>query len=120
MYFPWRDHVSRQRRGGTYRGCAHRWDLARQLDGLGDGQQALLDGALEVDVLDLLAQVRLRADKPDQAVLDLQVDVGALLDSFVDLADGLDNELMTTGKRLSASRPQQAAASHLRFRWVGR
>ncbi len=52
-------------------GYAHGWDLARELDRFGDGQNAFLYGAFEVDVLDLLAEIRLCVDETDQAVLDL-------------------------------------------------
>lgn len=46
-------------------------NLVGQLDRLGDGQRASVDGALHVHVLDLLAQICLGADKTDQAVFDL-------------------------------------------------
>jgi hypothetical protein len=45
-------------------------DLLRQLDVLGQGQLALLNRALEVDVLDGVAQVGGLPDDGDQAVLD--------------------------------------------------
>lgn len=67
-------------------------DLLGQVDRLDDGDVALLDRALEVDVLDLLAQVRRRADQPDVPVLDLEVDVGAVDDGLLDLALGFDRE----------------------------
>lgn len=76
--------------------CTHRGNLVGELDGLGNGQYSLLDGALEVDVPNLLAQVRLRADKANQAVLDLQQDIGALLDILLDGTGGLDDELLAT------------------------
>lgn len=77
-------------------GQTHRGNLVGKLDRLGDAQDALLDRALEVDVLNLLAEVRLRADKANQAVLDLQEDVGALLDGLLDGTGSLDDELLTT------------------------
>lgn len=57
-------------------------NLLGKLDGLGDSQRPRVDGALHVDVLNLLAQVGLGADKTDQTVLDLQGDVGALFDGL--------------------------------------
>jgi len=79
-----------QERGES--GETHRRDLLGQVDRLDDGQLALLDGALEVDVLDLVAQVRLRADQADVAVPDLEVDVGAVEDGLLDGALGLNLE----------------------------
>lgn len=55
-------------------------NLLGQVDTLGEGQGARLDGTLHINVLNLLAEVCLGADKADQAVLDLQRDICALLD----------------------------------------
>lgn len=74
----------------------HRRDLGGKLNGLGDAQDAFFNGTLEVDILNLLAEVRLRADKADEAVLDLQQHVGALLDGLLDGARSLDDELLAT------------------------
>ena len=71
-------------------------DLLWQVNGLGDLNDTSLDGALEVDVADLLAEVGLGADQANEAVLDSEEDVGILLDSGLDLTLGLDDELMTT------------------------
>lgn len=54
----------------SYGGRTYGWDLLRDVDGLGDGQLALLDRTLEIDVLDLLAQAGLGADEANQAILD--------------------------------------------------
>lgn len=67
-------------------------DLLRQLDVLGEGGLALLDRALEVDVLDGVAQVGGLLDDGDQAVLDLQVHLGAVLDIFGEVTAGGDGE----------------------------
>lgn len=71
-------------------------DLLGQLDGLGDSQRAIFDGALHVDILDLLAQIGLGADKTDQAVLDLQSDVCAFFDGLAQGAGCLYNEVLST------------------------
>lgn len=63
-------------------GSSHLGNLLGKLNGLGDGDVTLLNGALDVDVVNLLAEVGLGANKTDQAVLDLESDVGALLDSL--------------------------------------
>jgi len=74
-------------------GVFARWDLLGEVDRLGDRDNALLNRTLEVDVLDLLAQVRLGVHQPDQTILDLKVDVCALVDGLVDGSDSLDNQL---------------------------
>jgi len=71
-------------------------NLGRKLDRLSNAQGTLLDGALEVNVLDLFAQVRLGADKTNEAVLDLQQDVGALLDGLLDSSGSLNNKLLAS------------------------
>lgn len=58
------------------------WDLLWQVDTLGEGQSTSLDGALLVDVFNLLAEVCLGADKTNQAVLDLQRNVCTLLNGL--------------------------------------
>lgn len=83
-------------------GIVVEWDmtygrnLSRQADGLGDAQLALLYGAFQIDVADLLAEVRLGADETDEAVLDLKKDVCTLLDVFLDSAGSLDHEILAT------------------------
>ena len=74
-------------------GLTHRRHLLGNLDGLRDGEDALLDRALEVDVADLLAEIGLGVDEADQAVLNNEVDVGALLDRLEDGARRADNEI---------------------------
>lgn len=71
-------------------------DLLGQLDVLGQGGLALLDRALEVDVLDLAAEVGGLLDDGDQAVLDLQVHLGAFFDVFGEVTAGGDAEGHTT------------------------
>jgi hypothetical protein len=61
---------------------------------------ALLDGAVEVDVLDLLAQIGRRGDEPDVTVLDLEVDVGAVQNVLLDGAGGFDPEGFTAAGRM--------------------
>jgi len=55
-------------------------DLLGKLDVLGQGGLALLNRALKVDVLDLVAEVGVLLDDGDQAILDLQVDLCAVFD----------------------------------------
>ena len=64
------------------------WDLLGQGNLLIDGRFALLDGALKVDVLNLLAEVGLLVDERDKPVLDLQVHLGALGDVLREVALG--------------------------------
>lgn len=67
-------------------------DLLGELDVLGQGGLALLERALEVDVLDLAAEVGVLPDDGDQAVLDLQVDLGAIFDVFREVTASDDAE----------------------------
>lgn len=67
-------------------------DLLRELDVLGQGELALLERALEVDILDLAAEVGGLPDDGDQAVLDLQVHLGAIFDIFREVTAGDDAE----------------------------
>ena len=70
----------------------YRWDLLGQINRLGDGDLALLDRAIEVDVLHLLAEVGLRVDEADVAVLDLQQHVCAIYDVFFHCSGCFDDE----------------------------
>lgn len=79
---------------------AYRRDLGRQVNILRNLHLASLQRALEVDVANLLAQIRLSANKSDKAVLDSQQDVGALLDPLLDLALCVDDQLLATINRL--------------------
>jgi len=67
-------------------------DLLGELDVLGQGELALLERALEVDVLDLGAEVGILPDDGDQAVLDLQVHLGAIFDVLREVAASDDAE----------------------------
>jgi hypothetical protein len=88
---------------------------------LGYGRLALLDGALHVDVLDLLAQVRSGAEKLDQAVLDLKADICSLVDFFLECADCFDGEgLAAMGRSARAQDDSKRTAGDVRKRWVRR
>ena len=67
-------------------------DLLGELDVLGQGELALLKRAFEVDVLDLAAEVGILPDDGDQAVLDLQVHLGAIFDVFREVTASDDAE----------------------------
>jgi hypothetical protein len=71
-------------------------DLLGELDILGQGELALLERALEVDFLDLAAEVGGLPDDGDQAVLDLQVHLGAIFDVFGEVTASDDAEGLTT------------------------
>lgn len=74
-------------------------DLARKINGLGDLQISSLEGALEVNLANLLAEVGLCANETDETVLDGQENIGALLNSLLDCSLGVDNELVATMTR---------------------
>lgn len=67
-------------------GIFPRRDVLGQVDLLHDDGLALLYGALHLDFLDLVAEVDFHVDESDEAVLDLQYDVGAVFDVFVEYA----------------------------------
>jgi hypothetical protein len=73
-------------------GSSYRRNLFGQVDGLDDGDLALLDGALEVHILDLLAQVGLRIDQADVAIFNLDIDVCTLEDLLLDRAGGFNEK----------------------------
>ncbi|KND87845.1 hypothetical protein TOPH_07470 [Tolypocladium ophioglossoides CBS 100239] len=79
VYLPWRN-------------------LIGQVDLLGNLHVASLDGAFEVDVADLLTEVRLGVNKSDEAVLDAQLNVSTLLDGLLDSPVGLDDQLLASGR----------------------
>lgn len=80
--------------------------LLRDLDLLGQRHVPLLERALEVDVADLLAQVGLLVDQPDQAVLDLEQDLGAVLDVLGEGPVGDDAEGGAAGVATSVISPK--------------
>ena len=75
-----------------------RRDLLRQVHLFGQLRLAVVDRALQVHVLDRVAQVGRLLDDGDEAVLHLQVDVGAALDRGGEVAAGGDGEGFAAGK----------------------
>lgn len=71
-------------------------DLGGQVDILCERHDALLKRAVEVDILDGVAQVCGLADDRDQAVLDLQPDLCPLFNVLLELALGGDCECGAT------------------------
>ena len=71
-------------------GTTYRWNLRRQINLLRNLGLPSLDGTLHIDLLDLLAQIGCGAEEFDEAVLDLEDDVGAFADVFFEGADGFD------------------------------
>jgi hypothetical protein len=84
-----REHIRRNR-------VFSRRDLRRQVNLLGNLGLPGFDGTFHVDLLDLLAQVRLGGEELDEAVLDLQDDVGACVDILLKRAEGFDDEGFST------------------------
>ena len=72
------------------------WDR----DALCEIHGALFERAAEVDVADLVAQVGLLLDERDDAVFDLQKDLGAGLDVLGEGACGGDGEVAARGGRV--------------------
>lgn len=74
----------------------HGGDLLRQVNIASDDRLSLLERALLVDVLHLLAQVFAAVDQADGAELDAQHGVGALLDLLGEVAGCFDAEGLAT------------------------
>jgi len=92
MYFPCAR--SQQRRTNTKDAInPYRRNLLGQFDVLGDRNLSLLDGALEINILDLLAEVDNLVEKLDEAVFDHQLHVGALLDCLLNGSRRLDGQV---------------------------
>lgn len=70
-------------------------DLRRKIDALGNLQISSLEGALEVNLADLLAEIGLCANETDEAVLHGQQNICTLLDGLLDSSLGVDNKLGT-------------------------
>lgn len=77
-------------------GGTNRRDLSGKIDALCNLHVAGLERALEINVTNLLAQVGLGGDEPDQAVLNRQQDVCTLLDLLLDLSLRLNDQLLAT------------------------
>jgi hypothetical protein len=74
----------------------YRRNLPGQINVLCQAHLALLKRALEVSLLDRFATVRILVDECDEAVLDLQVHLETLTNFLLEVASGLDAELLTT------------------------
>jgi hypothetical protein len=83
--------------------ATHRRDLLGQIDILGDGGFALLNGAVQIDILDLFAEVCCCVDKPDQPIFDLKYDIGPFLDVLDECAGGLNGQFLATVGLLATS-----------------
>ena len=73
------------------RSKSYRWNLIGKLHSLGKVKYARLNGALEINLTNLLAEVDGLLDEPNQAVFDLQQDICALFNLFVYCANSLDD-----------------------------
>ena len=82
-------------------GVLSRWDLLWKLDILLDSHLALLEWALEVDVGNSVAEIGSLSDDGDQAILDLQVYLGTLLNVLVEVTRRGDSECVTTAEAVS-------------------
>jgi hypothetical protein len=72
------------------------WNLLRQIHLLLQRRLALLDWALQVDILDSVTEIGGLLDDGDEAVLDLQVHLGALCDVLAEGARCSNGQLLAT------------------------
>ena len=71
-------------------------NLPRQRDLLCNRLLPFLDWAVEIYIWDLLTETGLRIDEFDQAVLDLEDDVRALINVFEEGTDCFDREILAS------------------------
>ena len=84
---------------GEHSVCA--WgNLAGQVDVLGEGHLALLERTLEICLANRVAAIGLLVDEGDEAVLDLEMHLEALLNLVLEVTAGLDGESLATEKML--------------------
>lgn len=79
-------------------------NLLGKVNVLGQLHRALLQRALEIDILEVLTQVGLLVDDADQTVLDLQVNLCALLDILRQDSRGLDGQSDATANKRELGR----------------
>lgn len=79
-----------------YVSVTYRWDLLGQLDLLLQDHVTLLQRAVEVNILDLLAEIGGLSDERDQTILDFQENGSTLLDSFAQGTRSLNGKSLTT------------------------
>ena len=75
--------------------------MRRQVNIFGERHLAFLQWALEVHINDLFAKISLLLDESDQAIFDLQKDVGALFNLLLESALGFDGKGFATASRQS-------------------
>lgn len=85
--------------------CPYRRDLLGQFDLLNDGKLSLLDRALEIDILDLLAEVERLVDELDKAVFDHQLYVRALRNCLLDCSSSFDGQVRAAYLEVSLGSP---------------
>lgn len=76
----------------------YRRDLTGQVDLLCQDQIALVQGAFEVNIGKLIAEIGLLPDQSNQTIFDLEQNVSTLLNRLLQCTTGLDRESMATAK----------------------
>lgn len=96
----------------------HGWDLFWKVNILRDGALPLLYRAFHVYIANLLTQIGLRIDQPNQPIFHLQDHICAFSHILEQRANSLDRERATTGYRLATSYHHTVPREYVRSRRI--
>lgn len=71
-------------------------DLFRDINHLGQNHLICLDGALKIDLTDVVAEVKCLFDQSNKTIFDSDFNLSTFLNSFVESARGFDSERLPT------------------------
>lgn len=74
----------------------YRRNMRRQINLLSQSHLAFLQGALEVHILDLFAEIGGLLDQGNETIFNLKSDISAFLHPFLQVATGIDRESLAT------------------------
>jgi hypothetical protein len=78
----------------------YRRNMRRQINLLSQRHIAFLQGTLEIDILDLFAEIGGLLDQGDETVFNLQSDISAFLHPVLQVTLGIDSESLARERRV--------------------